>query len=287
MEKINNCRFSSWYPQFKHLSFKSNILPLDPEFVAFLLDDSFVVEDMPQAEEIQAMIAQFETCFIKLNWSSPKDSRWISFDNTLKCRNLDELVLLLKSSDFIAHDLKHAYDACDNPPKSQTYELVFRKWYDLRPDFEFRCFVKCHQIFGISQRDPSNFYPHLVSLKSELQALIVEFFELHIRNVFPDQDYVFDIYINPNNRKVWIVDFNPFSSVTDSLLFDWSEIAENSPMDDLKFLVIEAADDPRKQNGPDYHNRVPLEALELSKSGNMMDFLAEFQNLYAEQLKEN
>lgn len=37
---------------------------------------------------------------------------------------------------------------------------------------------------------------------------------------------VFDVYIERNPAKVWLVDFNPFTPTTDGLLFDWSELAE-------------------------------------------------------------
>ena len=40
-----------------------------------------------------------------LNWSCPKDATWVAFNNNLKCSNLSQLYLLLKSSDFVVHDL--------------------------------------------------------------------------------------------------------------------------------------------------------------------------------------
>jgi len=43
--------------------------------------------------------------FPKLNWSSPKDATWISTTGTLKCETVSEIFLLLKSSDYITHDL--------------------------------------------------------------------------------------------------------------------------------------------------------------------------------------
>lgn len=35
---------------------------------------------------------------------------------------------------------------------------------------------------------------------------------------------VFDVYIEHKKKKVWLVDFNPFSPTTDSLLFTWEEL---------------------------------------------------------------
>ncbi|MCJ1312022.1 hypothetical protein MMC25_005696 [Agyrium rufum] len=48
----------------------------------------------------------------KLNWSAPKDATWISATNDMNCREANDVYLLLKSSDFVTHDLEHAFDGC-------------------------------------------------------------------------------------------------------------------------------------------------------------------------------
>lgn len=48
--------------------------------------------------------------FPKLSWSAPIDAIWIATGNTLKCTSSDEVMLLLKSSDRVAHDLTEAVD---------------------------------------------------------------------------------------------------------------------------------------------------------------------------------
>ncbi|KAL8931382.1 MAG: hypothetical protein Q9216_007219, partial [Gyalolechia sp. 2 TL-2023] len=53
----------------------------------------------------------------KLNWSAPKDATWINATNSMECRSANDVYLLLKSSDFITHDLEQAFDGCvDNSP---------------------------------------------------------------------------------------------------------------------------------------------------------------------------
>jgi hypothetical protein len=52
--------------------------------------------------------------FPKLNWSSPKDATWIATEKNLKCRNYADIFLLLKSSDFVTHDLTCAFDSFQN-----------------------------------------------------------------------------------------------------------------------------------------------------------------------------
>jgi hypothetical protein len=57
---------------------------------------------------------------------------WVTFSGSLRCANADEVVLLLKSSDAIAHDLQHAYAQCsDCDPQhapATPPQLVLKKW---------------------------------------------------------------------------------------------------------------------------------------------------------------
>ena len=69
--------------------------------------------------------------------------------NSIACSNADEVLLLLKSSDRIAHDICHAFDGCQNKPQQPVqYCLVLKKFYDLKPEREFRCFVRDHELVG-------------------------------------------------------------------------------------------------------------------------------------------
>lgn len=173
----------------------------------------------------------------KLNWSAPKDATWISATNSLECKTANDVYLLLKSSDFVTHDLQHAYDGTvddtlSDPTSEQTasetpsdtgFHLVLRKYFQLNPSLEFRCFVRNRQLLGICQRD-LNHFDFLVALCPKLQDLIVAFFEKHIKAVFPGQNFAFDVYIPPPHERVWLVDFNPWDRRTDPLLFSWLEL---------------------------------------------------------------
>ncbi|TNY18550.1 D123-domain-containing protein [Rhodotorula diobovata] len=68
--------------------------------------------------EIRAVIQRYDgAVFPKLNWSSPQDAAWMIPGQSLKCQTPADVYLLLKSSDFISHDLDHAFDDCvDHPP---------------------------------------------------------------------------------------------------------------------------------------------------------------------------
>jgi hypothetical protein len=90
--------------------------------------------------------------FIKLNWSSPKDAYWSL--NRLFCQRLSDVYMLLKSSDFINHDLNEAFNDCEDRETSQKlisdfkYHLIIREWLSINPSMEFRCFVSNNKLIG-------------------------------------------------------------------------------------------------------------------------------------------
>uniref|UniRef100_A0A8C0QP26 Translation initiation factor eIF2 assembly protein n=1 Tax=Chelonoidis abingdonii TaxID=106734 RepID=A0A8C0QP26_CHEAB len=239
----------------------SAILPLPQNVKDYLLDDGTLVvsgrDDPPtcsqedsdddRAEEIQVGTKCNKTCapefpefalkvqeaiaslggsiFPKLNWSAPRDAYWIAMNSSLKCKTLSDIFLLFKSSDFITRDFTQPFIHCtdDTPDPCLEYELVLRKWCELIPGAEFRCFVKENKLIGISQRDYTQYYEHISKQNEEICRCIQEFFKKHIQYKFLDEDFVFDVY-RDSMSKIWLIDFNPFGEVTDSLLFTWEEL---------------------------------------------------------------
>jgi len=186
-------------------------------------------------DNIKATIAELGGKVVpKLNWSAPKDATWISATNSLECRTPNDIYLLLKSSDFVTHDLEHAFDDCDSNDeqgsndvaediKKIPYVLALRKWVQLNPSVEFRCFVRRRQLVGICQRD-LNHFDFLFKMREDLRDLIQNFFDKKVKDSFPDESFTFDVYIPPPHNKVWIVDFNPWAIRTDPLLFSWLDL---------------------------------------------------------------
>lgn len=166
----------------------------------------------------------------KLNWSSPKDATWMNA-NSMDCRTPNDIYLLLKSSDFITHDLEHAFDDTVDGEGAEVeltnatipYYLVLRKAFEMNPSVEFRCFVRNRKLIGITQRD-LNHFDFLVDLQDRLQSKIQEFFDVRLRDTFPDDNFVFDVYVPTPYERVWLVDVNPWAPRTDPLLFSWLEL---------------------------------------------------------------
>jgi hypothetical protein len=163
----------------------------------------------------------------KLNWSAPKDATWIAATNSMECRTPNDIYLLLKSSDFVTHDLAHAFDETADqsttPDPEISYHLVLRKWITLNPSVEFRCFVRDRRLIALCQRD-LNHFDFLFDMQDKLRDMIQDFFDAKLRDTFPDPNFTFDVYVPPPHDRVWVVDFNPWAVRTDPLIFSWMEL---------------------------------------------------------------
>lgn len=75
-------------------------------------------------------------------------------DNTMSCTTADEVILLLKSSDRVAHDVTEAVHATaaamgfDGKCPKPRHVLALREWENILPDREFRCFVVDNALKG-------------------------------------------------------------------------------------------------------------------------------------------
>lgn len=190
-------------------------------------------------EQVSDMISDLGGFVVpKMQWSCPKDASWILPNNTVKCSTPDDVFLLLKSSDRIAHDIDTLQSIlAENSPRSplskrfdflqKSHVVALRKWYDLKPGREFRCFVKNNTLIGICQRDISVKHQHIVDKVDEIQERIKTFYTTTLHKEFPLADYVFDCYVpEAEHASVRVIDFNPacLNSTTNPLLFTWEDL---------------------------------------------------------------
>ncbi|KAE8450159.1 hypothetical protein EG329_006940 [Mollisiaceae sp. DMI_Dod_QoI] len=258
---ILHCSYDYWHPKYRSSTLKSRIIPLTPAFLSYIREDGIVLppetstfappptyndnstsdgwdEDpdpdpslqFPEIhQQIKDTIAELGGLIApKLNWSAPKDATWISMKkNSMECTTPNDIYLLLKSSDFVTHDLEHAFDDCaDDETMTKediNYVLVLRKWFKVNPSCEFRCFVRERRVVGICQRD-LNHFDFLFPMKEQMRDTIVTYFENTLKGTFPDQDFVFDVYLPEPYDKVRLMDINPWAPRTDPLLFSWLEL---------------------------------------------------------------
>ena len=317
------CQFQLWYPQFRkaRMTIPSVAISLKPfpEFVEYLLSDtcflpqhtssSMFLEKSRSKEEghgdysfpelnrvVEEGIEKLGGLVMpKLNWSCPKDASWINCNGSLKCRCAGDIYLLLKSSDFIVHDLLYAFDGCIESieEKEETkgddceieYHLVLRKWCNLYPSMEFRCFVSSHNLIAVSQRHHSQYYSYLHKQKYEIKMSLMKFFENSIQHQFATgsiKNYAFDCYID-KNRRVWLLDFNIWGAQTDSLMYSWDELNLMCKQDEIDnegdvidmLPDIRLVDCPKKvHQDPLASYRAPLDTVNLAGSS-----FQEFMNM--------
>ena len=135
---VERCSIHRWYPHLKAKSIRTTLITLDAAVVRYLIADGVYVPDIGDGDadasggdaddneqwdddedaeaadgnerfpELESAItAAIEkhggACFPKLNWSAPSDAAWV-LGGSLKCTSARDVLLLLKSSDRIAHD---------------------------------------------------------------------------------------------------------------------------------------------------------------------------------------
>lgn len=107
----------------------------------------------------------------------------MTLDGSLRCCNLEQMLLLIKSSDSCMDTLNQAAD--DEIPFSPV--LCLRQWAQIERSMEFRCFVKNRSLIAICQRDMT-FYKFLLELHGSIKDRISAFFAKNIRDKFSLSD---------------------------------------------------------------------------------------------------
>ncbi|KAH9847887.1 D123-domain-containing protein [Lenzites betulinus] len=330
-------QFSSWYPRFADQSIKSTVIrPLSPAFRAYLDSDGVFVpegaEDLPaettlsddeDADEgevdddapakfafpeldakIREAVAAYGAVFPKLNFSSPRDAAWVlPASSPLKCTSPVDVYLLLKSSDFIQHDLDPAlvFDGCeparmtDDASSPYELELVLRKWYPVDRARELRCFVRQESLIGISQRDP-NFYDFWNEPETQEKVVkaVSDFWERNIKGKWEQTqgNYTFDFLLTRDLSRGHIVDFNPYLPRTDPLLFTYEELHDillvRGGSDEPELRVVDSPAHPAAaRNAPTHqHNMVPIEALAMSSGRGVSEFAEAWQEEIRKSMQE-
>ena len=334
---VLNCSFHSWYPGLRSVTPKARLIPLSDAFADYLRadgivlppehqttadDDSGIYSDSEEEEDPSAQWEDIHTrirdtiaelggkVVPKLNWSAPKDATFMSATNDMVCRSPNDIYLLLKSSDFITHDLEHAFDGCiDEPSPAIPYHLVLRKAFNLNPALEFRCFVRDKTLLAISQRE-MNYFSFLFNLRPSLLVRIRAFLNDHLLPNFPDKSFVFDVYMPPPHDRVWLIDINPWAPRTDTLLFSWLELlqmadttengeptADATESDDEEFVYepefrLVERDDPEAYqfSATKYSaHKLPKEVVDASMAadGGMKELMEEWKRALDRQVQED
>lgn len=98
---------------------------------------------------------------------------------------------------------------------------------------------------------------------------------------------VLDLHMNMSSNDLFIIDFNPFATITDSLLFDWPELLSTINNEMFELRLISGTEDNRLETRvANSENRVPLEMIEFSQTEKgMSDFIKLVKDEYLDQKK--
>lgn len=289
-------KFEVWYSVFRKYAMKCRHITLTSSFLEYLdsdgvflpestkcpiaddqlsdedecspTDESTSIEnklncfDFPELDsQIAEAIAELNgLVFVKLNDAAPTDASWINTEG-LKCRTPGEVYLLLKASSRI-----YEQDSSGLIRSNDTHsKLIIKKWANLHPAMEFRCFVRDKKMVAISQRDCSVVYDFLVDDQNDVLSTIESFYKANISPSAEQLDlssFVLDVYLD-KSKRLWILDLATFNTSTDSLLFSWEESVLSSAHSDgciIRVVELESETIPSK-NGS---SRGPIDTVDIA-----------------------
>ncbi|CAD7938445.1 unnamed protein product [Amoebophrya sp. A25] len=128
--------------------------------------------------------------FPKLNWTAPRDAKWVATAQTLSCSAPEEVMTLLRASDFVQSDLDTiaAVQLLGDEEllSRQTKTTVCLRKYEpaLHSGLEFRCFVNsAEELVGISQRDMTTVHDFLLekNMEKSVSTKIEKFFVTQVK----------------------------------------------------------------------------------------------------------
>lgn len=125
------------------------------------------------------------------------------------CKDITDIYQLLKASGICKEDLScHSLPVFDAQPLAEATSstdtdssdgssdeltatnqfLIFKKWHDIHPGTEFRCFVRNKKLIGISPRDWPQYHEYIHTQRVNIVNDIVSMFKEHIKPKFPLYD---------------------------------------------------------------------------------------------------
>lgn len=215
----NIYNIDSWYLPLKSFSIWTRIFKLPNKILEFFEEDSIIAENAIKilnecnntiVSNIKELISEWDAVFPKIHSVSAKDSSFIIPE--MKCLNLEEIFILLKSSARIFKEIM-------SNKQSDTIDLVLKKWYSIPVIQEFRIFICDYKVKGVSQRHLNKSYTDNNLL--EIKCLIIDFcnklyskvcsciLDSKLNSKF-SKNCIIDVVVYVNSNKVKIVDLEDF-----------------------------------------------------------------------------
>ena len=134
--------------------------------------------------------------------------------NNMKVKNGKELLSVLLTSERLYLDIK------DWVIHGGREQIVLRKWDNrMRPQDEFRVFVKGGKIRAACQYDRYGKYDELIKNKDIIEKKIHEYFDTKLKPLMKINDYAVDLGYLGN--EIHLIEFSPLIRCTSARLFRW------------------------------------------------------------------
>ncbi|GFO13447.1 cell division cycle protein 123 homolog [Plakobranchus ocellatus] len=186
-------------------------------------------EDLSNENQVSVENAQI-TCLLK------------AASQSLRMKSADDVIDMCVRSEYVYEDLLLELAL----PDRFRENWVIRQFVDIDVDMEFRGFVHQKRLTALSQYNCLIFSQRLANNKDFYLQRITEFFEVKIKPKLETffNDYIIDFAVCEAGTKIWVIEFNPFHTTTDSALFSWEherDILEGSGAD----VVLRVVEKPK------------------------------------------
>jgi len=144
-----------------------------------------------------------------------------------------EALDLLLNSQRICEDFTERIDYADKFCEN----IVIRKWVTFDWQMELRGFVYNNHLNGLSQYTHFMFLPKLYEQKDKVQEQILNFWESRCKAPLAHlKSYIID-FVLCDDGTIWVIELNPFDSLTNGTLYRWTHDLEELQQGPLKLRV--------------------------------------------------
>lgn len=206
-------RVQNYYPLFAHCSMPATFAFLrDPEIAALAAGETSGKHVESAIRRISDAMRPFSgKRFVSTDFAAPTDS-------PRYCSPKRGSVVSAESGWF---SLAGSARIRSLAARGKVQCVCVRKFRVFDVPREFRLFIRDGELVAMSQRHLVRHFRRLEGRREEYWRVVQEFFR-EIREILPVSSLVMDVYIT-SNRKVLVLDLNPWGEPTDPLMYrDWN-----------------------------------------------------------------
>ncbi|KAH3756436.1 cell division cycle protein 123-like [Pelomyxa schiedti] len=121
-------------------------------------------------------------------------------------------------------------------PEGFVLQLAVRRWEEIDPDWEFRCFVVDGIMTACTQYYDMIYVPDIASQRSLVASTILDYFESKIKpKLLHLNSYTLDLAVRPDLKAVRTIELNHPPPTAGTALFNWDSAADRQVMESGPF----------------------------------------------------